>query len=343
MQFEQPIQCLNEIGRYLSEINVIDPGAVDRPIEKVQAAVRRLQEDVEVIGLYYAENTTREMLAILDKIRKREMALTRPVIAALNSIVQALKQLFNDYQSTLLLKGRQTSISLMPQTRFCELACYYRTDKAPGIAGHGYTPIYDQLFASERDKVQSVLEIGIGPTIYKNSRRVFQGHPPNPFDPDLVQICGASLRTWAAYFPAARVCGIDIAENLLFETNRIKTFLCDQSDSVQLRTFAAEHGPFDVVIDDGSHLVNHQIISLFALFDFVRPGGYYLIEDVSAKGLFVDPFYQPTEAVQKLVEPFERERVLRQIRYCANYSLNGHSFGYENPVDDHLIVFRKMV
>lgn len=343
MHFEKPIQCLNDISRDLSGIDMINPGVVDGRIENVQVAVRRLEEEAEVIGLYHITDGTREMLSILDKIRSCEIVLTKPILDALISIAQILKQLFIDYQATLLSNDRLCSKTPKPLTRFCELACNYKTDKAPGIAGHSYTPIYDQLFATERDKVQSVLEIGIGPTIYKNPRRVFPGHPPNPFDPDLVQICGASLRTWAAYFPAARVYGIDIAESLLFETDRIKTSLCDQSDHAQLRKFASEHGPFDIIIDDGSHLVNHQIISLFALFDFVRPGGYYLIEDVSAKELFVDPFYQLSDPVLKLVEPSARERILRQIRYCANYSLNGHVFGYENAADDHLIVFRKVV
>jgi hypothetical protein len=341
VHLEQPIQCLNDISQYLSEILMTDPAIVDGRIGKIQATVRRLQKDAEANGLHYVNNATREMLAILDNIRGREVVLTQPIVDALLSISQALKLLFIDYQDSILSNDRQTFVSPKPLTQFCELACNYRTDKAPGIAGHSYTPIYEQLFASERDKVQSVLEIGIGPTIYKNPRRVFLGHPPNPFDPDLVQICGASLRTWAAYFPAARVYGIDIAESLLFETDKIRTSLCDQSDHAQLRNFASENGPFDIIIDDGSHLVNHQIISLFALFDFVRPGGYYLIEDVSAKELFVDTFYQPSEAVKNLIEPSVHERTLGQIQYCANYSLNGRIFGYENPADDHLIVFRK--
>jgi hypothetical protein len=340
---EQPIQSLNDISRDLSWIDATDPAAAQGRIEKVQESVRCLEHEAEVIGLYHVRNTTQDMLAILNKIRGGEIALTHSILDALVSISHILKQLFNDYQTTLLSNDRQFSQSPKPLTPFCESASYYRTDKAPGIAGHSYTPIYDQLFAWEREKIQSVLEIGIGPTIYKNPRRVFLGHPPNPFDPDLVQICGASLRTWAAYFPAARVYGIDITEGLLFETDRIKTSLCDQSDRAQLRAFASKHGPFDIIIDDGSHIVNHQIISFFALLDFVRPGGYYLIEDVSAKELFVDPFYKPSPAVLDLVEPAVREKILHQIRYCANYSLNGHVFGYKNPADDHLIVFRKSI
>jgi hypothetical protein len=36
---------------------------------------------------------------------------------------------------------------------------------------------------------------------------------------------------------------------------------------------------WDLVIDDGSHVPRHQLISFIALYPFVRPGGIYVIED----------------------------------------------------------------
>jgi len=38
---------------------------------------------------------------------------------------------------------------------------------------------------------------------------------------------------------------------------------------------------FDLIIDDGSHLCNHQIISAAVLSPFLKSGGLYIIEDVS--------------------------------------------------------------
>lgn len=43
---------------------------------------------------------------------------------------------------------------------------------------------------------------------------------------------------------------------------------------------ALEHGPFDVVIDDGSHRCAHVIASFEALFPHVTPDGIYAIEDL---------------------------------------------------------------
>lgn len=44
----------------------------------------------------------------------------------------------------------------------------------------------------------------------------------------------------------------------------------------------AGNKPFDVVIDDGSHMNAHQIQSLDLLFDKVAPGGVYIVEDMHA-------------------------------------------------------------
>ncbi|MFE3638938.1 class I SAM-dependent methyltransferase [Streptomyces sp. NPDC059168] len=43
--------------------------------------------------------------------------------------------------------------------------------------------------------------------------------------------------------------------------------------------WAAERGPFDIVIDDGSHLNEHVLTSFEALFPHLRPGGLYVVED----------------------------------------------------------------
>ena len=52
-------------------------------------------------------------------------------------------------------------------------------------------------------------------------------------------------------------------------------------DDVELLTKICKHrGPFDVVIDDGSHLPLHQLVSFSNLIKCVKPGGLYVIEDI---------------------------------------------------------------
>ena len=40
-----------------------------------------------------------------------------------------------------------------------------------------------------------------------------------------------------------------------------------------------EHGPFDMILDDGSHMNSHVIFSFEHLFDSVKSGGVYIVED----------------------------------------------------------------
>jgi hypothetical protein len=53
-----------------------------------------------------------------------------------------------------------------------------------------------------------------------------------------------------------------------------------QDDIPFLKSVNAENGYFDVIVDDGGHLMRHQITSFIYLFPKVRSGGEYAIEDL---------------------------------------------------------------
>jgi hypothetical protein len=53
-----------------------------------------------------------------------------------------------------------------------------------------------------------------------------------------------------------------------------------QDDSAFLAQVIAEHGPFDIVIDDGSHVPAHVRASFDVLFPALHDDGFYVIEDV---------------------------------------------------------------
>jgi len=40
-----------------------------------------------------------------------------------------------------------------------------------------------------------------------------------------------------------------------------------------------KYGKLDIIIDDGSHHGEHQLISFNTLFPLLSPGGFYIIED----------------------------------------------------------------
>lgn len=141
-----------------------------------------------------------------------------------------------------------------PLTR---LAIRYGSDK---WGPHFYTPVYHELFSSRRDRPIRLLEIGVG------------GY-------DLKTSGGASLAMWADYFPAAQITGIDIVEKRLPPHPRIAVFQGAQDDPALLKRVCDERGPFDIIIDDGSHVPKHVVASFHYLFPALVDGGSYVIED----------------------------------------------------------------
>jgi hypothetical protein len=144
------------------------------------------------------------------------------------------------------------------------LAEKYRSDKCPSIH-HTYTPFYYELLANK--PVTNMLEIGIGsPSTMPNT--------PN-------YVAAAGLRMWADFFPNADVHGIDIYDDCMVQdVPRVYTHICSQADETKLLTFAKGFGGFDLIVDDGSHDKEHQVISAKVLMPFLNNGGIYIIEDL---------------------------------------------------------------
>jgi cephalosporin hydroxylase len=92
---------------------------------------------------------------------------------------------------------------------------------------------------------------------------------------------GGSLQMWRDYFgPQARIIGVDINPRLtdLGEPG-IEILIGDQGDRRFLREVARKAGAIDVLIDDGSHRMPHQIATLEELYGAVKPDGVILVED----------------------------------------------------------------
>lgn len=139
-----------------------------------------------------------------------------------------------------------------------ELAIRHGTDKE---GDHFYTRWYERHLGHLRDRRIVLLEIGVG------------GYE----DPTSG---GESLRMWKEYFPLATIVGIDIHDKSAMAEDRIVIHRGSQDDPAFLDRVAHEHGPFDVIIDDGSHLSPHVIASFRALFPHLAPDGIYVIEDL---------------------------------------------------------------
>ncbi len=133
---------------------------------------------------------------------------------------------------------------------------------------------------------------------------------------------GGSLRMWRGYFGArATIHGIDIDPVCRrFESDRIEIVIGDQSDRGFWREFVDRVPQIDIVIDDGSHVPEHQVATLEALLPHISNGGVYICEDIGgtdnpfhsylaglARSLsFLDPRgpseNQPTTGLQQSIE-----------------------------------------
>ncbi len=138
------------------------------------------------------------------------------------------------------------------------LAIQHGTDK---FGYHDYTPNYHKLFARFRDRPIKVLELGVGG--YADEDRG-----------------GQSLATWRDYFPLAQITGIDIQKKRLDLGERVQVLQGSQIDPEFLAHVVATRGPFDLIIDDGSHRNEHVVKSYGLLFPTLVPGGIYVAEDV---------------------------------------------------------------
>jgi len=144
------------------------------------------------------------------------------------------------------------------------------TDKSS--AHHDYLRFYERFFSDLRDKPINLLEIGV--------------------------FHGASVRMWEEYFSHGSIVGADIDRAAVrFRTDRTAIEIVDQSNIQNLIDLGVKRGPFDIVIDDGSHLWEHQITTLRMLFPFVKPGGFYVVEDLQTNFGSLATDYQGVSSV----------------------------------------------
>src|SRR4051794_11114919 len=138
-----------------------------------------------------------------------------------------------------------------------ELFSYFRSNRAGRVLDKWvhYFPVYSRHFEAYRGRPLKVLEIGI-----------YQG---------------GSLDMWSWYFgDQATFVGIDIDPRAREATDpRHAVEIGDQTDADFLRRVNEEHGPFDIIIDDGGHEMRQQIVTAETLFPVLADGGVFLVED----------------------------------------------------------------
>jgi hypothetical protein len=124
-----------------------------------------------------------------------------------------------------------------------------------------YLPVYEAALSAFRSRTIRMLEIGVA-------------H-------------GGSLQLWRRYLhPESVIVGIDIHPTTRRFDNpsrRVHVRIGAQQDISFLRSVVSELGPFDVILDDGSHMTSHMVQTFRYLFpNGLAPGGVYIVEDIHA-------------------------------------------------------------
>lgn len=132
------------------------------------------------------------------------------------------------------------------------IAKQHGTDKSSEI--HNYCVKYEKYLPFNRYDELNILEIGV--------------------------LNGKSLKTWKDYFYRSNILGIDINPDCKqYEEENIRVEIGSQYDANFLSNISEMYGPFDLIIDDGSHMNSHVNFSFECLFDHVKSGGIYVVED----------------------------------------------------------------
>lgn len=169
------------------------------------------------------------------------------------------------------------------------LICSDITDKD---TTHSYLEPYEELLAPRRQSARRVLEVGVQQ--------------------------GGSLMLWRDYFPHAEVVGVDLDRC----PARGPRITCVQGDAYREETveYLRALGPFDVLIDDGSHALEHLKFFAARYTSLLAPGGVLVIEDV-----------ETIDWVSAIADAFP-EHVRPQVRVLDRRHIKGR-------YDDILMVF----
>jgi hypothetical protein len=124
------------------------------------------------------------------------------------------------------------------------------------IQAHGYSRFYHDIFYPIRNKVLNIIEIG---SFYGNASAAF-----------------------FFYFKNSKIYGADINPDMFrYKSDRIENLYVNSSSVLSIKNEIINRNiKFDIIIEDASHMLKDQIISLFYLFPTLNKGGYFIVEEL---------------------------------------------------------------
>lgn len=207
-------------------------------------------------------------------------------------------------------------------------ALFLKFDTDKSSKHHNYARQYENLFRDFKDKKGiRMLEIG-----------VFKGQ---------------SLKAWRSFFtcPDALIVGADIdtdCEQYDDEQNGIRVVIGNATEPDCIESIHEKYGPFDIILDDGSHKNTDVIKSFEFMFPMLKNNGLYIVEDTICfkdTGFFVPtspdhlnyfaqfiPYLnqcrydstEPDSIKDYCVDPF---KIMKKTKNVLEYSIDKIEFG----------------
>ena len=124
------------------------------------------------------------------------------------------------------------------------------------IIAHGYAKIYEKYLKELKEKNLNIIELG---SFYGNASAAFY-----------------------FYFKNSQIYSADINPDMyLYRSKRLHNFFTDTSSRSSIeKNILKKNIQFDLIIEDASHMLKDQIISLFILFKNLKSGGFFIVEEI---------------------------------------------------------------
>jgi Methyltransferase domain len=177
-----------------------------------------------------------------------------------------------------VLPALRTVIPSARGMRFAETQFHHTGQDCPGLQNEQRNPLRDYFETHTQ-----------GPGIWKWNHyfEIYHRHFSKFIGSDVhvMEIgvySGGSLEMWRRYFgDKCHVYGIDIEPACLaYKTDGIDVLIGDQSDRQFWSKVRKSVPRVDIIVDDGGHHPEHQIVTLEEMLPHVSAGGVYLCEDI---------------------------------------------------------------
>jgi cephalosporin hydroxylase len=161
----------------------------------------------------------------------------------------------------------------------------HQNDHSPEVA----TPTHPIRWLREQRSIGHLFTTTGGPIVdkWESYFRVYERHLSSfrKQRPTMLEIGvshGGSIAVWQRWLGrGCTLVGIDIEPRCAQLSRRgVSIEIGDQSDLEFLADVARRHGPFDIVLDDGSHFGDHQVATLDVLWPHLNDNAVYMVEDL---------------------------------------------------------------